>query len=252
MEAGKAIEVDLVRTFHERGILLSAGPDEEVQTGFVYEKAWLTGSVDCVTRPIGWNKPLPIEIKTKYQNDINLMKVGGKGPDPAHISQLKVQLALVALEQDLLWPGLDRVTHGYILYLSRDRPVDTAEFRVDLDMKWFEIGVERLKEWKAMFEEGLLPTINPSKKHPLGWRWSYPPCQWCDWKKICQSDHKDGVTALAESMGVRHTQKVRAPKEQPEGYDPNSVYDPDRAARAVLDWWKVVGSQDETETASES
>jgi hypothetical protein len=66
MSAGEAAEVELVRTYHEAGILLSAAPDDPQQTGFEMADAWLTGSVDCIIKPPNWNKPLPIEIKTKY------------------------------------------------------------------------------------------------------------------------------------------------------------------------------------------
>jgi CRISPR/Cas system-associated exonuclease Cas4 (RecB family) len=225
MSAGKAIEVELVRTWHEAGILLSAAPHEEHQTGFQLEKAWLTGSVDAIIKPPRWNKPLPVEIKTKYQDVIDKMKAGVLGPDEAHVSQIKVQLAFVKLFQKELWPGLDEVTHGYIYYLSRDRPSDTAEFRVDLDWDFFQIGVRQLMRWRAWFEEGFLPSENPSKKHPMGWRWTYPPCKWCNFKKICKLDFEQGVTDLNESVGVERTKRIR------------EKYDPAAARQRVLERW---------------
>jgi CRISPR/Cas system-associated exonuclease Cas4 (RecB family) len=225
MSAGKSIELELVQTFSDAGILLSAKPSDPVQTGFEYPEAWLTGSVDCVILPPRWNKPLPIEIKTKYQAVIDKMKLGIQGPDDGHVFQIKVQLALVALDQEKLWPGLDKVTHGYIYYLSRDRPSDTAEFRVDLDERFFEIGVERLKRWRAMFLEDHLPSENPSKKHPMGWHWTKLPCAWCPFKKTCQLDHQHGVTQLSESVGIERAKLV------------NPDYSLDAARDRVISRW---------------
>ena len=228
MAAGKAVEYELVTTLHDAGILLSAGPDEEVQTGFTFSDAWLTGSVDSVILPPGSKQPLPIEIKSKYQSVIEEMQVGAKGPDEGHISQLKVQLALVrdAQERGELWSEYELVTHGYILYLSRDKPFETAEFRIDYDKRFFEIGIERLKEWKQMFIDGVLPSENPSKRHPYGWKWSYPPCQWCDYKKTCKLDFEHGTTELSESVGINRAKLV------------NESYDYEEARKRVLDRWK--------------
>lgn len=222
MSAGKAAEVELVRTYHEAGILLSAPPDDEVQTGFKVDEAWLTGSVDCIIKPPNWNKPLPIEIKTKYDEQIDKMRVGAVGPDESHVKQLKVQLALVRLEQEKLWPGLDPVTHGFIYYMSRDMPSKTAEFRVDLDEDFFKVGVNRLKQWRGYFEEDVLPEENPGKRdskfgHPMGWKWSYLPCAWCPFKKTCQLDFREGTTTLSESVGIERAKLVR------EDYDPESA-----------------------------
>jgi hypothetical protein len=232
MDAGKGIEVTLVRTWHKAGILLSAAPDDPVQTGFEHKEAWLTGSVDSVILPPRWNKPLPVEIKTKYQRDIDDMKLGRRGPDIRHVFQLKTQLALVALAQDSgqIWNNLDRVTHGFIYYLSRDRPSDTAEFRVDLDETFFAAGVERLKQWRQAFIDGVLPEDNPGKReskfgHPMGWRWSYPPCNWCNHKKTCQLDFRENNQSLSKSAGVNRAKLVRPD------------YDFEKARQRVLDRW---------------
>jgi CRISPR/Cas system-associated exonuclease Cas4 (RecB family) len=226
MQAGKDAEVELVRTWHEAGILLSASPEEAVQTGFTWSDAWLTSSVDSVIQPPNWQKPLPVEIKTKESKDIEKMQLGLRGPDPAHISQNKVQIALVRHFQDELWPGLQPVTHGIIFYMSRDNPANTAEFRVDYDEKFFEMGVERLKQWRKFFIDGVLPEENPSKRHPFGWRWSYPPCQFCDYKKTCQLDFKEGVALLADSVGIERAKLVRPD------------YDYQTARQRVLDEWE--------------
>ena len=228
-DAGKAIEISLVRAWHRAGILLSAPPEEKVQTGFELPEVWLTGSVDSVIKPEGWNKPVPVEVKSKFQKDIDAMQVGARGPDLRHIFQIKVQLALVRLRQDKLWPKLEPVTHGYIYYVSRDRPTETAEYRVDYDQRFFELGVEQLKQWRGWFLEGFLPSLNPSKKHPMGWRWSYAPCQYCSFKKTCQLDHREGVTDLNGSIGIPRTQAIRPD------------YDPELAHRRVIKRWSKSG-----------
>ena len=226
MNIGKAIEVELVRTWEKAELLLSASPDDPLQTNFQHPEAWLTGSVDSVIKPPNWNRPLPVEIKTKAQRKLDLMRVGAIGPDPAHVTQLKTQLALVRLHQDELWPGLDSVEYGMLFYISRDDPTCTAEFRVDFDQRFFDMGVERLKEWAAWFQEGVLPSVNPSKKHPMGWRWSYPPCVWCNFKKTCQLDHEQNRTDLTDSIGVDRTRKIRPD------------YDPEAARLRVLARWR--------------
>lgn len=225
MNAGKAIEIDLVQIWHEGEILLSNPPDAEFQTGFEIPEVWLTGSVDAIIKPPRWNKPLPVEIKTKFQSAIDEMKLGVRGPDPHHISQLKTQLALVHQAQGELWPGLDPVTHGYIYYLSRDRPSDTAEFHVDLDERFFEQGLAMLAKWRAMFEERVLPSTTPDHRHPFGWRWTYEPCKWCSFRKICKLDHEAHETDLMESCGVARTVLVRP------------GYDPEKARKAVFKRW---------------
>ena len=226
MNIGKAIEEELVRTWERAELLISASPDEPVQTNFEHPEAWLTGSVDSILKPPNWNRPLPIEIKTKGQRDLDLMRVGSKGPDPAHVTQLKTQLALVRLYQPELWPGLDSVQYGMLFYLSRNDPTCTAEFRVDFDQRFFDMGIERLKQWATWFQEGVLPSINPSKKHPMGWRWSYPPCVWCSFKKTCQLDHEQSCTDLTKSIGIDRTQKIRPD------------YDPEAARFRVLARWR--------------
>ena len=225
MSAGKAIEVELVQTWHEAGILLSAAPSVEYQTGFEDAEHWLTCSVDAIIQPPRWNKPLPVEIKTKYQSAIDEMKVGAVGPDDKHVSQLKTQLAFVHINQKELWPGLDPVTHGYIYYLSRDKPSDTAEFRVDLDLDFYEAGLKQLEQWKRNFLDCMLPTINFDGRHPMDWFWTKHPCKWCSYKKQCKQDHKDKIRDIYKSSGITHTQRFR-----PE-------YTPSDAIERVLQRW---------------
>jgi hypothetical protein len=143
-----------------------------------------------------------------------------------------VQIACVRAAQAAgeAWTGMDLCDHGYIYYLSRDKPSVTAEFRVDYDKSFFETGKQRLKEWKAMFLEDVLPELKPPAKittrsHPNGWRWSYPPCNWCPFKRTCQLDHQQGITTLSESVGIERAKLVRP------------QYDPDAAIQRVKERW---------------
>lgn len=235
MNAGKQAELDIVDAFAEAGMLLSAKPTDKIQTGFEVPESWLTGSVDCVI--LRHNRPLPIEIKTKDRETIDDMRMGKVGPDIAHVFQLKTQLGLVALAQDNgeKWANLDRVTHGFIYYQSRgdkkgEREIITAEFRVDLDERFFEIGIERLKQWQQMFLDDVLPEDNPGKRtskfgHPMGWKWSYLPCAWCDFKKTCQLDFRQDIHQLSESVGIDRAKLVR------------KDYDLEAARQRVKDRW---------------
>lgn len=212
---GKAIESDLVMAFRNSGFLLSSD-DPDKQTGFELPEAWLTSSVDMVIKPPDWNKPLVIECKQRKAEVVQAMQLGKRGPYPEHVSQIKVQIAFVFLYQETgLWlADLDRITHGMIYYISRDDPMQTAEYRVDLDLSFFQAGVEMLKRWRTYFEEDLLPELNPGKRssifgHPNGWRWSKTPCQYCAFKKTCQLDFREGVTQLSNSVGIERAKLVR-------------------------------------------
>lgn len=212
--AGKAFEADLVAAWHNAGLLISSN-DPENQTGFELAEAWLTSSVDAVILMPGIFEPVPIEIKQRKASVIEEMK-HGRGPFPEHVSQIKVQIAFIWLYQELgLWlKDVNRITHGILYYGSRDFPLDTAEFRVDYDPRFFEVGIETLKRWRVYFEEDMLPELNPGKRsskfgHPNGWKWSYPPCQWCEFKKTCQLDFREGNTQLSNSIGINRARLVR-------------------------------------------
>ena len=230
MAAGKAIEVELVRTWHKAGILLSEPPDAEVQTNFALPDVWLTGTADAIILPYRWNKPLPIEVKSKYDEEIELMLKGARGPDASHVRQVKVEIAFTRLYQKEMWPDLELADHGVIYYLSRDRPSKTAEYRVDYDEAFWKAGVEKLQRYKENFVNHQLPMAS-EKKHPNGtdWRWSQIPfpCRYCDFKKwICKPDWQEGITDLRESNGVKFTKSIR------------EHYDPDEAMARVLKFWE--------------
>lgn len=224
MTQGKDIEVHLVDLWNKAGLLISAPPDAQHQTGFVYKDAWLTASVDAVLCP--QDQPIPVEIKTVSQDALNEMRATGEPYNgDRYLAQLKVQLALVHLNQDKIWPGLKPLTHGYLYYVSRADPTQTIEFRVNLDMQFFKSGISKLISYKGFFGEARIPSSHPDAKHPFKWLWSYPPCKWCDYKKICQQDHRSGNNNLMESAGI----------ERERTFDVD--YNPVQVRREVLDRW---------------
>ncbi len=215
--AGKAMEVDLVNMLDQHGRLISAPPDAEVQTGFEIPELMLTGTVDSAISIGG--RPVPVEIKTKHESQIEEMRLGQRGPDDKHVAQLKAQLGLIrdAQESGQLWSEMKPLEYGYIYYLPRDTKynpslsVPTAEFYVEYDKKFFETGLENLRKFIGYWNDEVLPhveTKGTKSKHPMGWRWSYSPCKFCDYKKICQADHKAGITDLSESTGIEDNPRV--------------------------------------------
>jgi hypothetical protein len=109
-----------------------------------------------------------------------------------------------------------------------DDPSITAEFFVDYDPKFKEAGRERLRQWKKFFEDDVLPSYltipdmevpKARQKNPMGWRWTYLPCKWCDFGQICRKDHSEKVTNLSESYAIGHARDLD------EAYDYEAVRD---------------------------
>jgi CRISPR/Cas system-associated exonuclease Cas4 (RecB family) len=208
-EVGKAIEVALVQKWHDLGVLLSPPPTEPIQLGARDKDSWLTTSFDSILLPLDWNRPLPVEVKSKSIEKVREMILANRQPDPEHVAQLKVQLYFLAKNQKKWYPNLDPVTHGVIYYVARDDPKVTKEFNIPLDMEFVEERMELLKEWQELFlNEEIKQT--QKKSHPLGWKWSEPPCKWCPFKKhICKPDWQEGITDLNESRGITWTTELR-------------------------------------------
>jgi hypothetical protein len=208
MEAGLDIEDRLVKRLERAGVLLSEPPESEYQTNFKEKNVWLSGSSDAIIKPPRINRPYVIEIKTKYQRIIDEMKAGERGYDAQHKNQVMTYISLVHKYGKEYWPELDDCISGSILYVSRDNPSDTCEFKFNYDPKWWEEGQARLLDWKELFIEGTLPD------KPEGFMWSKGACQYCDFKKnACKPDYQQGVTKLAESNGIEFAKSLR------KGYD---------------------------------
>lgn len=210
-ESGKFIENELVRRWHEMGWLLSPPPTDPYQLGLEDPEIWLTCSFDSVMLPPGWNKPFPVEVKSKALDKVREMIQGTRGPDPKHEAQIKVQIGFLYLNTKKLWPHLEPCVDGALYYVARDDPSITKEFRIKLDPEFMENGAKILTEWKTLFENEELPHYS-DKKHPLGedWRWSEPPCKWCPFKKhVCKPDWEDKITKLEDSNGIEYAKTIR-------------------------------------------
>lgn len=229
MAAGRGIEYELVKTFHDAGVLLSAGPDDPVQTGFVDPEHWLTGNTDAVILPEGWTRGHVVEVKSKDHDVVVAMRNGERGPDPEHIRQLKTYIGMANEASTALWPDLDPPETGSIYYLSRNRPNITAEFFYHMDDDIIADGKAKLATWKDMFINDELPA------RPHDWMWTAEPCKYCQYKNLkledgtkagCKQDDLDDVTKLSESSTIRFASEL------------NTEYEYDLAKTAVLARWK--------------
>lgn len=223
---GKAVELLFVEYWDRMGWLLSTPADAEYQLGAEDKESWLTCSFDSVLLLPEWNSPLPVEVKSKALERVQEMIFGQRGAEEKHILQLKVQMYFINKMGKEWWPDLKPVEMGILYYAARDDPSITKEFKVPYDAETIEQGLERLKQWNRAFQDDELIQTQ-EKKHPLGFKWSEPPCKWCPYKKnICKPDWQKGITKLSESHGIQYTKEVR------ESYDYRST------RKTVLDRWK--------------
>ncbi len=232
---GKAVERQIVWRWARQGILLTGDPKEPYavaglhewthmkQLGIEDEDTWLTGSIDAAldARP-GWEEALIIDVKTKPLTYVEEMRVGLKTYEPDHYKQVQSYLYLVHKAWDLLgWEemGLKKPTGGVILYVARDNPSIRRQFWVPMDEEFIAAGIERLLEWRQHFLAANLP------ERPKEWKWTEHPCKWCNFKRQCKADVKEGVTNLLESNAVSFAQTI------------NSNYDPEKIIGEVIDRW---------------
>lgn len=227
-EVGKAVEESVVRRWHEAGMLLTNPPWEKVQTKFTRPDLWLTGSVDAVIRPPGWNRGHVVEVKSKDHEVIAAMKANERVYDPEHRRQCLTYIWLANEASLFLWPELDPVDTGSIFYMSRQRPAYTHEFFFRLNEEAAELGAAKLKEWQEAFLNDQLPERDGS------WRWTETPCKYCKFKNVtlpdgtklgCKQDDKDNVTTLSESSLMKLASHV------------NPRYSAEEVREAVLRRW---------------
>lgn len=227
-DAGKDIELQIIRRLAKAGILLSADQTDgdDVQTGFVDQAFWLTGNMDAVILPPKWKSPHVVEIKSKSHKVLEEMRSGRRGPDPEHRRQILTYIGL-AHELDLhkRWyqKRLGPVKDGTLYYVSRDSPRTVHEFYFEYDAEFMAKGRERLTEWIALFKEAKLP------ERPKAWRWTEPPCRYCSVKKLCKADNKEKITDLNDSVAIAFAKQIRP------------WYDPMITRQAVLDRWDTNG-----------
>jgi hypothetical protein len=263
-DAGKDIERQVVSRWAEMGILLSAAPEETLQTGFVDKEYWLTGSTDAVVLPYRWRKPHMVEVKSKAVEKVEEMKWARRSYDLNHRNQCLSYIGL-AHEQHpwkeaivckdtwrLAEPGSENVidamvcakhgihadsgcltridlepcTSGSIYYVARDDPSNTFEYYLTYDPEFMANGREKLAEAKGHFLEGTIPD-RPADQDGKVIGWSEQPCKWCPLKKhVCKPDFQKKIKDLADSHAIEYTQ------------DMWPHYDYERTRKAVLDRWQ--------------
>lgn len=117
------------------------------------------------------------------------------------------------LHEEQLLP-IDR---GYIYYASRDDATRNREFFFEHDPAFMEKGIKQLRLWRELFMAGKLPQTNFEDKrfaHPFGWKWTYEPCQYCDFGQECRADTKAAIKKgemldLVESEAIDMAKSVR-------------------------------------------
>jgi len=221
IEMGKAAEKQIVWRWGRMGLLLGNidVPDREdkylPQLAFQDPDTWLAGYADAVLdiRP-RWKYVLPVDVKSKSHEKVQALKAGAADYDPDHYKQLQAYIYLCRKYHEFLgWDkmGLLPAAGGFIYYVSRDNPRFTKPFYVPYDEQFVNAGIERLAEWKQNFLNDELP------ERPKSWRWTQPPCQYCNLKKLCKQDTKDGVTVLSKSNVVQLSERLI------EGFDLDKV-----------------------------
>lgn len=208
MEAGKAIEESIVWRFSRAGLLITDSPESKHQKGYVVSEYWLTGSPDAVINLPKKNRPHPIEIKSKDHEVVELMKRGKRSFDEAHRNQL------------LTYIGIPKYKDGTLLYVSRNRPSITHEFKFDYSENFMTQGFAKLGQWKENFLEEKLP------ERPKEWKWTESPCRFCPVKRFCKQDVKEKVETLKESNAITHAKDVY------------NEYDYDKTRQEVLNRWE--------------
>ncbi len=220
METGKMIEEQIVWRFHRAGILLSDSPEAEVQMGFVDKEHWLTCAPDSIIQIPRTNKPHLVELKTKAPDKIIKMQSGQLTFDPYHRNQILTQIGLARKDSLKLWPNLDQLKDGTLLYLSRDNSADGHEYKFSHNEEFFQQGLDTLKDWKQSFIEDELPP------RPKEWKWTESPCKYCPFKKnVCKPDYVAKTTKLSKSEGIKWAKEVRG------------SYDAKKQRKRVLDRW---------------
>lgn len=260
-DAGKDIELQIVKRWWQAGYLLSAPPLPDVpQTQFIDPDVWLTCTTDAILLHPGSNRGVVNEVKSKSADVIAQMKRLIRGPDKSHVNQVKTEIGM-AHEQgrqlvlrcfntgrlpiqlglngstQLICPEhmtdkclreewIEPVVSGRIYYVSRDSPADTFEFYYDYDPRFMKVGRSKLKLWKDWFLEGKLPQTQFEDKrfsHPFGWLWTKDsPCLYCDYGEICREDHKVAV-AQKEPINLTESAGIQQALEYREDYDLNLV-----------------------------
>jgi hypothetical protein len=215
MGVGSAIEQLYVDAWRRAGVLYLAGSGD-ADLDFTVPEVWLTGNPDAIVTPLDWmGEPHVVEVKGKDHDKIMDMRRGvTTEPAPEHARQTYAYIGLGRLK-------IPYLRSGSVFYASRQRPSITHEFFLEHDERFWSTGIDRLRDWKRMFIEDVLP---PRDKL---WRWTQGECQWCDFKRVCKEDVRRGVTSLTQSCATAYAKTIVP------------AYDADLTRTAVFDRWKT-------------
>jgi hypothetical protein len=203
-QAGKDVENQIIGIWREAG--LSIAGENEDQLRLQDPRYWYSAALDDVLdlRP-EVNFVVPVDVKSKKDDVINEMKVGLIEADPRHRAQVIGYIHVCRLKHNEIWgdTGLEPSRGGFVYYVSRDNPANAFAFWVPYVEDEVADALKLLSDWKEKFTSGELP------ERPKDWRWTEQPCKWCDFKKRCKADVKEGVTSLADSVAVAQAKEIR-------------------------------------------
>jgi len=94
MDAGKDLEVQLVRRWHQAGMLLSSAPDNPHQTEFADPEVWLTSTVDAIIASPRSLRPFVGEVKNIAADTLDRMVRLLRGPHEEYVRQVKCEIGL--------------------------------------------------------------------------------------------------------------------------------------------------------------
>jgi hypothetical protein len=223
MDAGKNLELELVRRFGSAGWLLTADQTagDEFQTSFSDRDIWLSGSPDLIVIPPGWNRGHVVEVKGKgvqrpprYRqlvDPVSEMRGARLEPTPKHERQLGAYIGMANREFHLRFPqvclcrdtwsvatkivGGECRVHGgdsCLIMIDMQPVVDGTLLYVALDDG--TVTYERFYGLKRKaFEQGRTTLARWRKDfiedtlppRPDDWMWSKDPwpCRFCPFKK---------------------------------------------------------------------
>jgi hypothetical protein len=141
-----------------------------------------------------------VEVKFRYDREIEAMLHLYMGPHAGHVNQVKCQIGLAHEAEPMIvrrcynsgrlainWTTFDQreekevteeicpqhmgtsclheeqllgIDRGFIYYASRDDATRNREFYFEHDPRFMERGLEKLRLWRQFFEQGILPQTN--------------------------------------------------------------------------------------------
>ena len=230
MRQGMAAEDQIVYRWGRAGLTIAGSVplvegDRIHQLKIESQQHWLAGYLDSVLdlRSVDWSHVTPVDVKSKAKQKIIDFNNGFLPDDSDYKTQLMLYIwRCRELHDQMGWAdmGLDPAVGGIILYVDRENPRHTFELWVPYDEEYLREALGDLESWKEAYEQGTLPP------RPKDWRWTEPPCKWCDFKKDCKADIKADVSRIEDSTTIVRAKTI------------NPKYDPDKVRSKVINRWK--------------